>query len=580
MKKLILPLLLVVCLLLPSGVFAVKAVTTSDVKSYKAGGVSITLSDPAGSIYQPGEAIQFSYETGEDAYVIVYNIDSEGYVHLISPMDGRLPERSSAGRRYVIPDPREAASLIVEGETGIEFVFALSIPGREYVDENELYFLADDRPFQIDGDPFLAANMIAGELIRGISQRDDVSLAYTYFHINSYVGYPRYICAECHEKSTQPYTEACTEYEFAPVFSGEAGNLTYPLGRAYDISPIEYADDDVYEDGEDVTRVEVVFYPYESYVDYYRPWWISSIYYDPWWYNDPFWHDPWYACAGYYPFHPWHNYRHGFWFSVGWNWGGYWPGYAYYPYYGFYHHGRPYNWFRPHRPGGYRYKGPSLTNTLQVASRRDPDLRISSIRHNGGVFKNGAYGNDATLRMKDGSVRSRLNPTSTIKNGKTLIKAKTPPVKRDRSHIKQGRDTGMKDGFFKKPSTKPTDRRDPKPKVRSNPLKPPSREIDRSKTPSDGPSKSKKPRSYVPSSRRTPEKKSEPVKPPSKSGKSSQSSMKHSTPAKSSPPKSPSSSSFKPPSHSSSPKSSPSRSGSSGGGKSRGGSSKGGKGKK
>ncbi len=579
MRKLILPLL-AACLVLPNSVFAVKTLTTSNARSYEAGGVSVSLSDPAGSIYRPGESIQFSYQTSEDAYVIVFDIDTEGYVHLIHPINGRLAERSAAGQRYSIPDPREVSSLVVEGETGIEFIFALSVPWREYVDENELYFLADDRPFQIDGDPFLAANMIAGELIRGISNREDVSLAYTYFHINNHVDYPRYICAECHEKTTRPYYETCTEYDFAANFTGGSANLGYPLARAYEISAKEYSDEDIYEDDVDVTRIEVIFYPYDSYVDYYRPWWIHRIYYDPWWYYDPFWYDPWYACAGYYPFHPWHHHRYGFWFSFGWNWGwsdGIWAGY-HYPYY---RHGYPpYRWIRPHRPGGYRYKGPSLTNTLQVASQRDPDLRISSLKYKGASnirLNKGTMGKDSAYRVKDRSTQTPFKPPSSkLKDGTSRIKS--PPVKRDKPHIIKGREGGIKDRDLKKPATKPKQPQTPKSKL-STPKKPATKGIDNGKSKDSNPSKSKKPRSYVPNSRRTPEKKPGAVKPSGGKSKKGSSSVKPSPPSRSSSSKSSSGSSYKPPSRSSSPKSSPSRSGSSGG-KSKSGSSKGGKGKK
>ncbi|MFH1755076.1 MAG: DUF4384 domain-containing protein, partial [Candidatus Latescibacterota bacterium] len=146
MRKLILPLL-AACLCLPHNVSAVKTLETSKTRSYNAGSVSVQLSDPAGSIYRPGEPVHLTYQTSEDAYIFIFDIDTEGYVHLIHPADGRLTERSAAGRRYTVPDPRAASQLVVEGETGIEFIFALAVAEREYVDENELYFLAEDQQF-------------------------------------------------------------------------------------------------------------------------------------------------------------------------------------------------------------------------------------------------------------------------------------------------------------------------------------------------------------------------------------------------------------------------------------------------
>ena len=39
-------------------------------------GLSLTLDDPIGSIYQEGEEVGFSIRTDRDAYVVVFNIDS------------------------------------------------------------------------------------------------------------------------------------------------------------------------------------------------------------------------------------------------------------------------------------------------------------------------------------------------------------------------------------------------------------------------------------------------------------------------------------------------------------------------
>ena len=322
MKKLILPLIAIV-LIFP---LSSEGITHSNATSYSSGGIKLELSEPAGSIYRPGESVSFTYQTKEKAYVILFDIDTDGFIHLIYPYNGRLGKPAAAGKKYTVPEHR-GNSLFVEGNTGMEFVFALAVVDRNHIDEVELEFLADneslpeDQRFRIDGDPFLAANMIAGELVRGISHRPGVSLAYTYFNINKRVPYPRYLCTECHDDSDRPYTEECPEYEFSASF-GFSDNLAYPLKRGFNIAQVEDEIDEPYYEDEDVdvTRVIVDFYPYRTEVVHHPQLWINASFYDPWWDYDPFWDDPWNSWAVYYPYHPNYYYpRYSFWNSWGWN---------------------------------------------------------------------------------------------------------------------------------------------------------------------------------------------------------------------------------------------------------------------
>ena len=117
------------------------AVSNYQSSSSSDGGVVLRLSDPPGSIYSPGEEVEFSFQTREDGYVIVFNIDTEGYVSLLYPGDGKISAKSRAGETYRIPE-NPGVTIRVEGETGIEFVFALTIPHRQHVDTDELEYLA------------------------------------------------------------------------------------------------------------------------------------------------------------------------------------------------------------------------------------------------------------------------------------------------------------------------------------------------------------------------------------------------------------------------------------------------------
>ena len=49
--------------------------------------VSLRLIGGRGAVLIPGRDINLTFQTSSDAYVIIYNIDSEGYVHLLYPAD-------------------------------------------------------------------------------------------------------------------------------------------------------------------------------------------------------------------------------------------------------------------------------------------------------------------------------------------------------------------------------------------------------------------------------------------------------------------------------------------------------------
>jgi hypothetical protein len=332
---------------------AAGAVTYGQDTNYGSGGVMIRMNVPMGTVLNAGEELAFKVQTLEDAFVIIFNIDTDGYVHLLHPEQGL--SMAAARRTYDVPEGRNS-SLIVSGETGIEFVFALAVPERDWVDEDELDYLfalddgRDQTPYRIDGDPFLAANIIAAELVRGISRRQGVFLDFTYFYINERVAYPCYLCGECDRRD--PASD-CERYQIVADFQ-RTQPLVYPLTRAYDM-----VDQGVAISEEPADRTDVEFYPYRSEVySYSRPYVFRVT--DPYLY-DPWYWDPWYSGWCYYP-GAYRGWGWGVSVSVGWGWGsgwgwggwggGYWcsPGYV------------------PYNGGGGSYKRASKFKT-QYASR-------------------------------------------------------------------------------------------------------------------------------------------------------------------------------------------------------------------
>lgn len=376
-----------------SGAFTTGANALSEYKktSYRDGGVVLRMNAAEGSILNPGEEISFTYQSAEDAYVVLFNIDTQGYVHLISPEDG-VPALAEARRTYVVPEEART-HLVVSGETGMEFVFALTIPIRSLIDLDELAYLRDidtkvveDR-YRIEGDPFLAANIIAGELVRGITHREGIFLDYVYFFVNQRVDYPCYLCGGCDGSNVDPM---CDQYQIVEMLD-RSQPLAYPLRRAYELIDQTAPAADVeaaYADGEegDGDRVIVTFYPYTSQVRYVtRPW---AYAYDPWYWDDPFWYDPWTCGWVYYP--GWrYPYYWNYWsWSFAWGpWGGYYCSGWYYPRYHhwhdyYYHNYYDYAYQRVNYKSAYKKRSETLYRDASslVAVRRQSVKRNERLR--------------------------------------------------------------------------------------------------------------------------------------------------------------------------------------------------------
>jgi hypothetical protein len=365
--------------------------------------VTINLLGEKGDVYGPGKEIRFSFRTTKDAYVIIYNIDSEGYVNLLWPEDGRLV-MSEGHKTYFLPDPAKDVHWETGGKTGVEYIHALAVskPGR--INGDELSFLAgndrlsEDKRFRIDMDPFLAFNSIDEELVSGAEQERPAT-DYTYFHINRRVEYPRYLCSKCHspEKLPDPYAMECPEIVIEKVAYDEDPHYPYP--PLYDIRHVGEKDqeDDYYSSGRysekwlgeeadehygdyeasEDTHIYLSMgygnygYPFYSYWPYYRP-------YFPVYYWDPFWWDfSWNVYWGYYDWWP----------SYGWAYSPnyyYWTYYSRYPWWGCGH-----DWAQSdhrHRPVlaertiTKRYIDYQRTNTGLHRTRTLADSRLMKVR--------------------------------------------------------------------------------------------------------------------------------------------------------------------------------------------------------
>lgn len=303
--------------------------------------VSLRLIGGKGSILQSGHDINLTFQTNKDAYVVIYNIDIDGYVHLLFPADGK-PTKVKGRKVHFLPEPGKGVYWEAGDKTGIEYIHAFAVKRSDMIKKEELLFLADSRKlpdekrFRIDMDPFLAFNMIDEEILVDVDINPPAS-DHTYFYINREVDYPRFLCSKCHGSNnlSDPYAEECPEIVIEKAALDEEPSYPYPelyhvrhTGEEEDedyYSSTYYAerltddweDDDDWDDDDNSTVYLSIYYsdydyPYRHYYPYYHS----------------------YFAGFYYPFN-WDYYWWGFGWSFHWaDWYYYhWPFYSwYYPY--------------------------------------------------------------------------------------------------------------------------------------------------------------------------------------------------------------------------------------------------------
>jgi hypothetical protein len=271
----------------------VETLATSDLS------VSVTMLGEKDGVYKAGKEVRLLFQTTQDAYVVVYNIDANGYVSLLYPEDGR-PVLSKANATNFLPPPGKNVIWETSGATGIEYIHALAVTDKGRLDEDELLFLSSgdrlprEKRLRIDSDPFLAFNTIDGEIVRD-AESDPPATDFERFFINKRVEYPRYLCSKCHspEKLPDPYAMECPEIVIEEIAYENEPNYPYPplydvrhVGEAKgdNYSSDGYADSWLDEEDEGGTDVHMTI-SYEDYNPYASYYGASLFFYDPFWWG-------------------------------------------------------------------------------------------------------------------------------------------------------------------------------------------------------------------------------------------------------------------------------------------------------
>ena len=204
----------------------------------QARGLSVEVWTDRGNeaVYQPGERMQIKVRSSDDAHILVYEIDTEGYVRLL------FPEGSGSGflegrQTYRMPPEDSGSELVVQESVGQSYLVAIasvapfdSLPwylrpynaqaeavGYVGVPEEEQGVTAEGR---IVGDPFVAMERIRRRVLEDATDGESFATAYTSYYVHQAVRYPRYVCYDCHRPGQwawwdgfDPYYATCSVFD-------------------------------------------------------------------------------------------------------------------------------------------------------------------------------------------------------------------------------------------------------------------------------------------------------------------------------------------------------------------------------
>ncbi|HYQ95527.1 MAG TPA: DUF4384 domain-containing protein [Candidatus Eisenbacteria bacterium] len=190
--------------------------------------VDVWINKDEGGIYRPGESMRVYFRANAECYVLVFNVDTEGYIHLVYPYGPDDEPTVEGGRTYRIPSRSDPYDLVADGPPGIEYVVAVASP---FPFQNLPWYLSADRvdgdrpDLEDEGDDDTESGHLVGDPYVGIDRiirriappgrEDRIATNETYFYIGRRVEYPRYVCADCHYHPFyfDPYVNACSAFE-------------------------------------------------------------------------------------------------------------------------------------------------------------------------------------------------------------------------------------------------------------------------------------------------------------------------------------------------------------------------------
>lgn len=186
-------------------------------------------------IYRPDERMKVKVRSSDDANLLVYEIDAEGYVNVL------FPDQGGAGfvegkRTYQLPPEDANVELVVREPIGQCYLVAIAsmmpfedLPWylRPYnAQAEEVGYVGEPRDEEgvtaegrIVGDPFVAMERIRRRVLTNATDGETFATSYTTYYVHQAVRYPRYLCYDCHRPNQwawwdgfDPYYTTCSVF--------------------------------------------------------------------------------------------------------------------------------------------------------------------------------------------------------------------------------------------------------------------------------------------------------------------------------------------------------------------------------
>ncbi|MCC6348904.1 MAG: DUF4384 domain-containing protein [Candidatus Eisenbacteria bacterium] len=189
------------------------------------------------AVYTAGDAMQVKVRANDDAYLLVYEINSDGQVTVLFPF--RRASGMVEGRSTLRLPPEDSRyELTVESDTGLGYIVALASrrpfrelpwylrpfdPQGESVGYEGRHDDTDgfDDDGRVLGDPTVAIERIRRAVLGDPGDLDDFATSYTTYYVGHEVRYPRYLCNDCHRPGSwswwdgfDPYYASCSVFDF------------------------------------------------------------------------------------------------------------------------------------------------------------------------------------------------------------------------------------------------------------------------------------------------------------------------------------------------------------------------------
>ena len=180
--------------------------------------------------YREGEEVRVRFRTDSDCYVVIYDIDTEGFLNLLYPDYPGDDGFVEGGVIHRLPHPGARYELLAEGPPGVEYIAAVAsefplAPGLPWY-LAESYETAGYRGYDdiessisdvgaVRGDPYVAMQDIAYDILPEDVTEREYDTAYTFFNVGREYRHPRYLCYDCHGHVSwfDPYYDSCSVFE-------------------------------------------------------------------------------------------------------------------------------------------------------------------------------------------------------------------------------------------------------------------------------------------------------------------------------------------------------------------------------